>query len=326
MNTEHITLLQPDTYIYIGWGILLLLSLIAGLVCYFSKRRWLKWTSVLPLCLLWPVFLYGAYIGINQLEVNHVELSFDDLPEAFDGYTIVQFSDVHAGTMTGSRLALLERAIDSINAQKADMVVFTGDLQNKVPSEIEPLTKLLSSIKAKDGVYSVMGNHDYTMYDDGDGLAQYLNIGTRKGLDEELGWTLMINSRTFVRRDKQRLVIAGMDNDGDGVRFPQNGDLSSALYRIKRQDFVILLEHDPSAWRRKILPHSHAQLTLSGHTHGGQLSLFGLSMADFKYKENSGLYQMGNRYLYVSNGLSGVVPFRFGASPEITVFTLRTKQ
>lgn len=325
MNTEHITLLQPDTYIYIGWGILIFLSLIAGLVCFFTKRRWLKWTSVLPLCLLWPVFLYGAYIGINQLEVNHVELTFDDLPEAFDGYTIVQFSDVHAGTMTGSRKALLERAIDSINAQKADMVVFTGDLQNKVPSEMEPLTTLLSSIKAKDGVYSVMGNHDYTMYDDGDGLQQYLNIGTRKGLDEELGWTLMINSRTFIRRGNERIVIAGMDNDGDGVRFPQNGDLSSALYRVKRQDFIILLEHDPSSWRRKILPHSHAQLTLSGHTHGGQLSLFGLSMAVFKYKENSGLYQVGNRYLYVSNGLSGVVPFRFGASPEITVFTLRTK-
>ena len=150
MNETHITLLQPDSYIYIGWGILLFLSLVAGLTCYFTKRRWLKWTSLLPLCLLWLIFLYGAYIGVHQLEVKHVDLTFKDLPEAFDGYTIVQFSDVHTGTLTGSRQELLKTAIDSINAQKADMVVFTGDLQNKVPSEIEPCRALLSSIEAKE--------------------------------------------------------------------------------------------------------------------------------------------------------------------------------
>jgi predicted MPP superfamily phosphohydrolase len=325
MNETHITLLQPDSYIYIGWGILLFLSLVAGLTCYFTKRRWLKWTSLLPLCFLWPIFLYGAYVGVHQLEIKHVDLTFKDLPEAFDGYTIVQFSDVHTGTLTGSRQELLKTAIDSINAQKADMVVFTGDLQNKVPSEIEPCRALLSSIEAKDGVYSVLGNHDYTMYDDGDALEQYTNSGLRTSLDEELGWIPLNNARCFIHRDNQRLVIAGMDNDGDGKRFPQNGDLSSALYRVKRQDFVVLLEHDPSAWRRKILPHSHVQLTLSGHTHGGQLSLFGLSPAFLKYKEYSGLYTAGNRCLYVSNGLSGVVPFRVGVPAEITVITLHKK-
>lgn len=325
MNETHITLLQPDTYIYIGWGIMFFLSLVAGATCYFTKRRWLKWTSILPLCLLWLIFLYGAYVGVSQFEVKHVDLSFEDLPEAFDGYTIVQFSDVHTGTLTGRRMDLLKTAVDSINAQKADMVVFTGDLQNKVPSEIEPCRTLLSSIKAKDGVYSVLGNHDYTTYDDGDVLEQYTNSGLREGLDEDLGWTPLNNARCFIHRGDQRLVIAGMENDGDGVRFPQNGDLSSALYRVKRQDFVVLLEHDPSAWRRKILPHSHVQLTLSGHTHGGQFSLFGLSPAFLKYKEYSGLYTVANRCLYVSNGLSGVVPFRVGVPGEITVITLHKK-
>lgn len=326
MNTEHITLLQPDTYIYIGWGILLLLSMIAGVICYYSKRRWQKWTSVIPLCLLWPVFIYGAYIGVNQFEVKHVELTFDDLPEAFDGYTIVQFSDVHTGTFTGFRRDLLVKAVDSINAQNADLVVFTGDLQNKVPSEIEPFRELLSSIKAKDRVCSVLGNHDYDIYDDGDDLERYMNIGTRQGIDEELGWTLLGNNRIFVRRGNQHIVVAGMQNDGDGERFPQKGDLSSTLYRVSRQDFVVLLEHDPSSWRRKILPHCHAQLTLSGHTHGGQISLFGWSMANLKYKENSGLYNIDNRYLYVSNGLSGVLPFRIGVPAEITVITLHKKK
>ena len=325
MNTEHITLFQPDTYVYIGWGIMLFLSVVTALVCFHAKRRWLKWAMVIPLCLIWSLFLYGLYIGSNQLEVNHVELAFDDLPEAFDGYTIVQFSDVHTGTLTGSRRELLERAVDSINAQNADMVVFTGDLQNKVPSEIEPFKELLSSIKAKDGVYSVIGNHDYTTYDDGDALEVYSNSGLRMGMDEELGWTQLVNSRCFIRRGDQRIVIAGLDNDGDGKRFPQNGDLSMALYRVRRQDFVIILEHDPSSWRRKILPHCHAQLTLSGHTHGGQLSFFGLSAARMKYRENSGLYNIGQRYLYVSNGISGVVPFRIGVPAEITVFTLRRK-
>lgn len=325
MNETHITLFQPDTYIYIGWGIMLFLSLVAGMTCYFTKRRWLKWTFLLPLCLLWPIFLYGAYVGVYQLEVRHVDLTFESLPKAFDGYTIVQFSDVHTGTLTGSRQQLLKAAVDSINAQKADMVVFTGDLQNKVPSEIEPCRTLLSSIKAKDGVFSVLGNHDYTMYDDGDVLEQYTNSGIREGLDEELGWTPLNNARCFILRGNQRLVIAGMENDGDGVRFPQKGDLSSALYRVKRQDFVVLLEHDPSAWCRKILPHSHVQLTLSGHTHGGQVSFLGMSPAMLKYKENSGLYTVGNRCLYVSHGLSGVVPFRVGVPAEITVITLHKK-
>ena len=325
MNEEHITLLQPDTYIYIGWGILILLSLIAGLICRHTKRCWLKWSSVLPLCLLWPIFLYGTFVGGNQLEVKHIDLAFEDLPEAFDGYTIVQFSDVHTGTLTGYRQQLLKKAIDSINAQNADMVVFTGDLQNKVPSEIEPLKALLSDIKAKDGVYSVLGNHDYTFYDDGDAMQIYTNSGLRVGMDEELGWKQLNNARCFIYRGNQRLVIAGMENDGDGSRFPQKGDLSSALYRVSRQDFVVLLEHDPSSWHRKILPHSHVQLTLSGHTHGGQLALFGFSPVIFKYKEYSGLYTVANRCLYVSNGLSGVVPFRVGVPAEITVFTLHKK-
>lgn len=320
---QHITILDPDTYIYIGWGIMLFLVLMAVLVCLYSKRKWLKKCVTLLPCVLLPVFIYGTYFGIRHLEVNHLELQFEDLPEAFDGYTIVQISDLHVGTLTGSRRELLERAIDSVNAQKADMVVFTGDLQNREPDEVEPFKELLSSIKAKDGVYSVMGNHDYPFYSDSTDFVRYANIGVRTGLDEELGWNLLINSHMTIHRQDQRLVIAGMDNDGDGKRFPQNGNVNLALYGVRRKDFIVMLEHDPSAWRRKILPHSHAQLTLSGHTHGGQLSVFGWSPVSLKYKELSGLYSAGNRYLYVSNGLSGVLPFRIGTPGEVTVITLR---
>lgn len=328
MNTIYlIVLFDPDTYIYIGWGLLLLLTTFWGLSWFFTKRRKLMYGVTAAMLMLWGGFLYGSYIGVNQLEVNHVELTFDDLPEAFDGYKIVQFSDVHIGTLTGGRHALLERAIDSINAQNADIVTFTGDMQNEVPFEIYPDTALLAKIKAKDGVFSVLGNHDYAMYVDSlDDFEQYTYLGLRTAIDDNLGWNLLLNGRHRIRRGDQFIVIAGMENDGDGIRFPQNGDISYALSGIKRDDFVVMLEHDPSAWKRKILPHSHTQLTLSGHTHGGQLSIFGWSLANLKYKENSGLYNEGGRYLYVSNGISGVFPFRLGVPAEITVITLRKKQ
>lgn len=328
MNTiSLIVLLDPDTYIYIGWGVMLLLTTVCGLSWYFIKHRKLLYGLSVVVMLLWGAFLYGSYIGVNQLEVKHIELAFDDLPDAFDDYKIVQFSDVHIGTLTGWRHQLLERMIDSINAQCADIVVFTGDMQNKVPDEIFPDTALLAKIKAKDGVCSVLGNHDYAMYVNGlNEFEQYTNLGLRMSIDHDLGWHLLVNGRHKVRRGGQYIVIAGMDNDGDGMRFPQNGDISYALNGIKRSDFVVMLEHDSSSWKRKILPHSHTQLTLTGHTHGGQFSIFGWSLASLKYKENSGLYNEGGRYLYVSNGISGVVPFRFGVPPEITVITLRKKK
>jgi predicted MPP superfamily phosphohydrolase len=137
-----------------------------------------------------------------------------------------------------------------------------------------------------------------------------------------MGWKLLNNSRILVERDSQRIVIAGMENDGEG-RFPQLGNVNRALWGVSRDDFVVMLEHDPTSWRRKILPHSHTQLTLSGHTHGGQFSILGWSPASLAFHETYGLYKLNGRYLYVTSGLSGVVPFRFGIPAEIAVITLR---
>ena len=179
---------------------------------------------------------------------------------------------------------------------------------------------------APDQAFSVMGNHDFPLYMKGDPIMKSDTLCVRENVDEELGWRLLVNDRQFIKRGEEKIYISGMDNDGDGVRFPQNGDIQHALYGLTPKHFVVMLEHDPSAWRRKILPHSHVQLTLSGHTHGGQFSFLGWSPASLKYKEYSGLYSLAGRYLYVSNGLSGVVPFRFGTLPEISVFTLRTSK
>lgn len=319
-------LLSPDTYIYIGWGILALLSLIIGLVCWHTHRRWLRRTLIITLLLCWCIFLWGTYVEFRKLVVVHIEYASRDLPKAFDGYRIVQFSDVHAGTYTDNRRCILQTIVDSINAQHADLVVFTGDLQNKEASEIIACQDVLKKINAPDGVISVLGNHDYPMYVDTtafDEYERYLCFGRTVTAEQDMGWKVLMNGHLNIERDTSHIVIAGMENDGDG-RFPKKGDINITLRGVSRDEFVVMLEHDPTSWRNRILPHSHAQLTLSGHTHGGQFSLFGLSPAIFKYKEYSGMYWSDDRAIYVSKGVGGVVPFRFGTTPEIVVITLKT--
>ncbi len=303
----------------------IIVPLLLFLLCrkFLPNKRYGTVVGILLAAIEMSLVGYGMTGGFQPLVVNHIEYASADLPEAFDGYRIVQFGDAHVGTYTGSRQEILERAVDSINAQQADLVVFTGDLQNKEPSEILEAKPILSRIKAADGVVSVLGNHDYTMYTD---LTNPIEIDTNQGRTEnyqlDMGWKLLLNSRFRIRRDSASIVIAGMENDGEG-RFPQMGNISSTLYGVSRSEFVVMLEHDPTSWRRKILPHCHAQLTLSGHTHGGQFSLFGLTPAMFMYREYQGMYYAGERALYVTKGLGGVVPFRFGVKPEIAVITLR---
>lgn len=266
-------------------------------------------------------YLYGKYVGARQLEVRTVELSFPDLPEAFDGYRIVQFSDLHVGSIDGD---FLRRVVDSINAQHPDLIVFTGDMQNAEPSELDSVTVLpqLRRLEAKDGVCAVLGNHDYGDYTFYDEKTKVDNRGFLMTLMQDMDWYVLTNDRRFIRRDGQRIVIAGMENDGEG-RFPQLGNIQMSLYGANRNDFVVMLEHDPTAWRRKILRHCHAQLTLSGHTHGGQFSVFGWTPASLHYRECMGVYEIGGRYIHVTKGLSGGIPVRIGATPEVVVFNLR---
>lgn len=300
-------------------------SLVGRLVKRPHTGELVGWCLALVVALCW---IYGSTIGFAKLEVKRVEFASADLPKAFDGYKIVQFSDAHLGTYALGRQEILARAIDSINAQHADLVVFTGDMQNKVPSEVEKFAPLLSRIEARDGVCSVLGNHDYPIYmNTDDEIELKSSLGRAQSAQYEIGWSVLMNDRRRVRRDSASIIIAGMENDGEpGSRFPQQGDINEALRGVSRSEFVIMLEHDPTAWRRKILPHSHVQLTLSGHTHGGQLSLFGWSPASLKYREYCGMYRVGNRALYVSKGLGGLIPFRLGATGEIVVITLRSDQ
>lgn len=307
-----------NIYLFV-FGLIAVPKAVFSLCSLCGKKGWKVGLALVPI--LWIILVWGSFVGNNKLEVKHVEIAFSDLPSSFDGYRIVHFSDLHLGSIKES---LLKEVVDSINAQKADMIAFTGDIQNKNPSEIEPFMPLLSTLKATDGVFSVMGNHDYALYQKLDPYLAARNEETTISHQMDMKWQMLNNTHRIVRRDSDLVVIAGMENDGEG-RFPQKGNINYALWGIDRQQFVIILEHDPSSWRRKILPHSHTQLTLSGHTHGMQFEIFGWAPIAFVTKEYDGLYHIGPRQLYVSKGVGGVVPFRVGASPEIVVITLRKK-
>lgn len=284
------------------------------------RRNWGNYIGlVLVLGQLYVLFT-GSMTGTDRLAVKQVTIEFDDLPSAFDGYRIVQFSDIHLGSM---RTELMERAVVEINKQHADLIAFTGDIQNMRPQELTRFAPLLSRLRAKDGVYSVLGNHDYSQYmpklDDAQKKANEMQT---RNFQTSVGWNLLLNDNRIVRRSADSIVIAGEENDGRPP-FPQKADLRKTLHGISAQSFVVVLQHDPSAWRRSILPKCKAQLTLSGHTHGGQASIFGLRPTELLGKEDAGFYREGNRALYVSTGLGGFVPFRFHMDPEVVVITLK---
>lgn len=303
---------------------LIVAPLVFSLLCRWlaPRRHWRKAAIVCSL-LAWGLVFYGYFVGFSTLEVRQFEYASADLPEAFDGYRIVQFSDAHVGSYNGS---MLENAIETINAQGADAIVFTGDLENLHPDELEPQMSVLSQLHAKDGVFSVLGNHDYPTYLDCDEATKAECVRKTKMLERKMGWQLLLNEHQTIRRDSDSIVIAGMENWGTLKRMPRLGDVKKTMAGVSPSSFVLMLQHDPTAWRKKILPECHAQLTLSGHTHGGQFSIFGWSPASFTYDVWGGSAYEGDRAIYVSSGLGALIPFRLNMPGEIVVITLKSKK
>ena len=298
----------------IGWGVKKMIR---------RKANYGNIVGVVMVVLNWYVLFYGSFVGFDQITVKEMTYESAELPKAFDGYRIVQFSDAHVGTYIGGREHLLSAVVDTINAQSPDIVVFAGDLQNREPQEIRPFVDVLGGIKAKDGVFSVIGNHDYADYIEATPDIKAENEKETRELERKMGWRLLVNEHEVVRRGTDSIVIAGLDNDGDGKKFPQRGDVRKALEGVSDSAFVVMAEHDPTCWRRKILPESRAQLTLSGHTHAMQFMIGNWSPASFVYKEWGGLFSEGARALIVSTGIGGFIPFRFGVPGEIVVITMR---
>lgn len=283
------------------------------------RRNWGNYVGlVLVLGELYILF-HGTMVGTDRLNVRQVTIEFDDLPKAFDGYRIAQFTDVHLGSMKDE---LMLRAVTAINDMRPDLIVFTGDIQNMGPDELPRFAQTLKRLKAKDGVMSVLGNHDYSRYVNLPPDEALRNERLTRDFETSVGWQLLLNDNRIVRRGSDSIVIAGGENDGRPP-FPAKADLKKAMRGIHAKSFVVMLQHDPSAWRRHILPQTNAQLTLSGHTHGGQISLFGLRPTELVGKEDDGLYVEGKRKLFVSTGLGGFVPFRFYMNPEVVEITLK---
>ena len=267
--------------------------------------------------------LYGMTIGWRQLCVKEVDLTFDNLPSAFDGYTIVQLADMHVGTY-GTRTSFLKKVADKVDALKPDLIVFTGDMVNMSSTEIDPFYEVLSSFKATDGIMSVLGNHDYGLYNDNYSGNPFDEGKKVADAERYIGWQMLLNQHAFINRDNDSIAIIGVENTGKPP-FPKIGHLEKALEGVDSGTFKILLSHDPSHWRMEVLPKTDIPLTLSGHTHAAQFKLCGWSPSKWLYDEWSGLYEESGQKLFVSEGIGGTIPFRLGTKSQIVKITLHKK-
>lgn len=269
------------------------------------------------------IILYGSLVGRTNFERTTVDFQSPAVPKAFDGYRIVQLSDIHIGSFDGDA-ASIQRAVDMVNAQKPDLIVFTGDLVNHKASELDSFQHILGQLQAPDGVYSILGNHDYGPYYRWNSpREQAQNLIELKERQAAMGWQLLNNEHVILHHNGDSIALVGVENEGEPP-FSQHGDLTKAL-RGTEGMFQLLLSHNPTHWRREVLPQSEVDLMLAGHTHAMQLALGRHSLSSLIYPEWGGLYTADQgRALHINIGLGFVgLPFRFGAWPEITLITLR---
>lgn len=266
------------------------------------------------------LILYGAAIGKTAFVIHDVPIHSSAIPASFEDYKIVQVSDLHVGSWKGNEEAL-RRAVGLINGLNADLVVFTGDLVNNRTNELDGFEEILSEIKGKDGVYSVLGNHDYgTYYQWNSPEEQTANLLDLKEREKVMNWKMLNNEHVMLYRGNDSIALIGVENDGEPP-FSQHGDLKKAMSGVDAS-YKILLSHNPTHWRREVLS-TDIDLMLAGHTHAMQMAWGQHSPASYKYPEWGGLYSEGNQLLYVNVGLGFIgIPLRIGAWPEITVFTL----
>ena len=275
------------------------------------------------LCLLVPPLAigYGALIERNCFRINEINISFENLPEGFDGYRIVHISDIHARSFIG-REKHLARAIDKINGSDPDIVAFTGDLITLAPDELEKLAPILGSIKAK--TFSVLGNHDYSIYSHASEQERLAHLEDLIARENEMGWELLLDDHRVISKGTDSIAIVGVQNISPSRHFPSKGDLKKASKDTEGM-FRIVLSHDPMHWENEILGQDYP-LTLSGHTHAMQLSLLGWSPSSLLFDQYRGLYTIDGQSLYVNPGLGETIfPARIGVRPEITVITLNRR-
>ncbi len=293
-----------------------------------ARRKFISEIALVVAALPLSGLLYGMFKGKYDYKVYRETLFFDDLPEAFDGFTITQLSDIHSGSF--DNIAAVQRGIDLAKAQHSDLFVFTGDLVNNAAWEIEPYIDLFKQIKAPLGQFSILGNHDYGDYIQWDSLEQKeANLQQLKDQHKKLEYRLLLDENMVLEKNGQKINLIGVQNWGKG--FIQLGDLEKALKGVDASAFKILLSHDPTHWVEKVRHHPEKiHLTLSGHTHGAQ---FGVETAGLRWSPVKYIYPYwagpatyNGRQLYVNRGF-GFLAFsgRLGIWPEVTVLTLKRR-
>ncbi|MBK8367945.1 MAG: metallophosphoesterase [Bacteroidetes bacterium] len=296
-----------------------------------SRLKFLSYLAVTFTVIPAFSFLYGMVRGAYKYRVHKVKVTSPNLPEAFDGFKIVQLSDMHCGSFMSTDP--LVKAFNIVMDQKPDAIFFTGDLVNNEATETEMHLETYKMLKAPYGVYSILGNHDYGDYKQWETPeAKIQNLDTLKDIQKQSGWRLLMNEHVPIEKDGQKIALLGIENWGGNLRFPRYGKLDNAHAGTEGYPYKILLSHDPSHWDVQVSQeqkYNDIDLTLSGHTHGMQFGieipgLIKWSPVKYIYKHWAGLYKQENQYLYVNRGLGFLgYPGRLGIWPEITVIELK---
>lgn len=277
-------------------------------------------------------FLYGVTWGKYAYRVERHRIGIRGLGEAFRGFRVVQLSDAHLGSFSGTPQPVLD-ALKRVQSLNPDVILFTGDLVNLLAEEAEPWVDAFAALHAPMGKFSIMGNHDYADYGDMPEAERERNVARLHAIHREMGFRLLLNEHEVLQRGGDELLIAGVENWGVGFR--QSGDLQLALQESQADRRpTVLLSHDPTHWEQQVMGgKAPVELTLSGHTHGMQMGLeipwLGLKVSPSKlrYRRWGGVYQEGDQLLHVNRGF-GVLGFhgRVGMPPEITLLELEPSE
>lgn len=316
--------------VYIPKAVGVIFDLMASVPRLFGHKRIkaLTTTGITAACILFAAIWWGAAINRFAIDTKEVEVEMPGMPAVFDGYRIAQFSDLHTGTF-GTDTTYVSRLVDHINSLDADMIVFTGDIVNRQSDEMAPFVSTLSRLKARDGVFAILGNHDYGDYMtwDSDEDKRH-NMSTLYEAYDHTGIKLLLNETRWIKLGNDSIALIGVENIGDPP-FPIYGSLHQAYPSLDDDATKVLLSHNPAHWVDSIAGKDevNVQLTLAGHTHAMQIRLFGISPAALRYKTWGGLYtDDGQHRLYVNIGTGTVgMPMRLGATPEVTLLTLRSR-
>lgn len=289
-----------------------------------SRSAFLSWTGIIFGGTLFGTLIHG-FGNKYRYQLRRIPLSFTNLPSAFKGLKVIQVSDIHSGSFTDKKAVM--HGVEKIMNEKADLILFTGDLVNNVAEEMTDYMDVFNKITAPMGVYSTLGNHDYGDYVHWNSAEEKKeNLERLKKIHGELGWRLLMNEHVVLEKGDDKIALIGIENWSAKARFPKYGDMKKAYEGAEAYPFKILMSHDPSHWDAQVrTSYPDVDLTLSGHTHGMQ---FGVEIPGFKwspvqyiYKEWAGLYEQGSQKLYVNRGYGFIgYPGRVGILPEITVF------